>query len=72
VTQRDREARCEEAIYQREARRVDCEGSASLRAGSDQVFGDRIAFDLEAERLVISGDTRLVLAPREREESATR
>lgn len=71
VLQEDREARCNEAVYRREARRVDCSGDASLRDGEDRVTGREISFDLEAEKLVITGDTRLVLAPRKREETAT-
>lgn len=71
VLQEGREARCDRAVYLRAERRVDCRGSASLRKGDDSVTGEAIAFDLEAEKLVVSGDTRLVLAPRDREEKAT-
>jgi lipopolysaccharide transport protein LptA len=71
VEQRGREARCDEAVYLRQERRVDCTGNASLREGEDQVSGREIAFDLAAEKLVVTGETRLVLAPRSREETAT-
>ena len=45
--------------------------NATLREGEDRVTGRAIAFDLAAEKLVVTGDTRLVLAPRPREETAT-
>lgn len=74
VNQQDREARCDEAVYRRVERRVDCRGNASMQEGEDRVTGRSIAFDLAAEKLVVTGDTRLVLAPRARddgEETAT-
>ena len=42
--------------------------AAQLQRGEDRVTGDVIAFDMETQRLIVSGDTRLVLAPREPEE----
>jgi lipopolysaccharide transport protein LptA len=71
VLQRGREARCDRAVYRSETRRVDCRGTASLREGEDSVTGEAIVFDLEAEKLVVSGGTRLVLAPRDRQERGT-
>jgi len=71
VVQQGREARCDEAVYLRAERRLECAGNASLRDGDDQVSGRAIAFDLAAEKLMVTGETRLVLAPRTREETAT-
>lgn len=64
VLQRGREAHCDHAVYLRAERRIECSGSASLRKGDDSVTGRAISFDLARHKLVISGDTRLVLAPR--------
>lgn len=71
VLQGGREVRCDQAVYDRIARRVDCRGAASLRREGDRVTGEVIAFDLEAEKLVVSGGTRLTLAPRPHAETAT-
>jgi lipopolysaccharide transport protein LptA len=68
ITQQGREARCDRAEYRRLERRLDCRGAAQLQRGEDRVTGDVIAFDMETQRLIVSGDTRLVLAPREPEE----
>ena len=70
VTQKGREARCDRAEYRRPERRLDCRGAAQLQHGGDRVTGEMIAFDMETERLVVSGGTRLVLAPREQAESS--
>ena len=65
VTQGEREARCDRAVYHREARRVECSGRAELRDGDDRVRGEMIAFDLDAERVVVKGGTRLFFRPDE-------
>jgi lipopolysaccharide export system protein LptA len=65
VLQPGREARCERAVYHAGQRRVECSGQASLRKDRDTVTGEAIEFDLASERLVVSGGTRLTLAPRE-------
>jgi lipopolysaccharide transport protein LptA len=65
VRQKDREARCDVAEYHRTQRRLECRGSATLTQQEDRLSGDRIAFDLAAERLVVTGGSRLRLAPRE-------
>ena len=67
IDQPGREARCDEAVYDRIARRVDCRGAAQLQKGQDHLTGDEITFDLADERLVVTGNTKLVLAPREPE-----
>ena len=43
---------------------MECLGQASLARGGDTVTGETIEFDLASERLVVSGGTRLTLAPR--------
>lgn len=65
VLQRGREAHCDHAVYLRAERRIECSGAASLRKGDDSVTGSTISFDLAQRTLVVSGGTRLVLAPRE-------
>lgn len=70
VTQRDREALCDRAEYHRLERRLECRGSARLQQQDDHVVGDVIDFDLNAETLVVTGNTRLFLAPREPEAQA--
>jgi lipopolysaccharide export system protein LptA len=65
LTQGEREARCDRAVYHREARRVECLGRAELRDGDDRVRGEMIAFDLDAERVVVKGGTRLFFRPDE-------
>lgn len=65
VVQPGREALCQRAVYHAKQRRVECVGEASLRKDRDTVTGEAIEFDLASERLVVSGGTRLTLAPRE-------
>jgi lipopolysaccharide transport protein LptA len=71
IVQPGAEARCERAVYQAVRRRVECRGQASLRKDRDVVTGEAIEFDLASERLVVTGGTRLTLAPREPGETAT-
>ncbi len=71
VLQHGREVRCDRAVYDRIERRVDCRGTASLQREGDLVTGEAIEFDLAAEKLVVSGGTRLTLAPRQHAETAT-
>ena len=63
LTQGEREARCNRAVYHREARRVECSGQAELKDGDDRVHGETIAFDLDAETVVVTGSTRLFFRP---------
>jgi lipopolysaccharide transport protein LptA len=70
VLQADREARCDLAEYYRRERRLECRGDARLRQDEDRLSGDLISFDLAAERLVVTGGSRLTLAPREPGESS--
>lgn len=70
VLQANREARCAQAEYHHVERVLECRGDARLRQDEDRLSGDRIAFDLAAERLVVTGGSRLVLAPRKSGEVA--
>jgi lipopolysaccharide export system protein LptA len=55
----EREARCQLAVYQLQERRLTCEGDAVLRERDDQLEGERIAFDFGAQKVDVSGRTRL-------------
>jgi lipopolysaccharide export system protein LptA len=63
LTQGEREARCNRAVYHRGTRRVECSGQAELKDGDDHVRGEMIAFDLDAETVVVTGGTRLFFRP---------
>jgi lipopolysaccharide export system protein LptA len=63
LTQGEREARCNRAVYHRGAQRVECSGQAELKDGDDRVRGEMIAFDLDAETVVVTGGTRLIFRP---------
>jgi lipopolysaccharide export system protein LptA len=63
VARRGREARCDRATYQRSDRRVTCRGNAELREGDDRVTGALIEFDMDAERVVVSGGAAVVIHP---------
>jgi lipopolysaccharide export system protein LptA len=63
LTQGEREARCNRAVYHRGAQRVECSGQAELKDGDDRVRGEMIAFDLDAETVVVTGGTRLFFRP---------
>jgi lipopolysaccharide export system protein LptA len=55
------EARCDRATYDRSTRRVVCQGNAELREGGDRVSGAQIEFDIESERVVVSGGASVVI-----------
>ena len=57
------EARCDRATYDRSERRVVCQGHAELRRGGDRVTGARIEFDIDSERVVVSGGAAVVIQP---------
>jgi lipopolysaccharide export system protein LptA len=59
-TQGTREARCDRATYHRIQRRIECAGDAELWDGEDRVRGEMIAFDLDSEKVVVTGQTRLL------------
>ncbi len=60
-----REARCQEAIYYRIEGRLVCRGEAELREGGDLVRGQVIEFDVETDRVTVSGGASVLLTPQE-------
>jgi len=63
-----REARCDQASYDRKARRLVCRGGAELRDGEDRLSGEVIEFEIESDRVVVSGGASVLFHP-ERDES---
>ncbi len=63
VTQRDRQARCDEATYLRGEDRIVCRGGAELRQGCNRVRGEVIELDLASEHLVVNGNASAILYP---------
>ena len=63
VVQGTRQARCDEAIYLRSQERLVCEGNAELIDGDDRVAGERIEFDLAAEKVYVKGGATVLFNP---------
>jgi lipopolysaccharide transport protein LptA len=61
MAQGEREARCDEATYEREENLLICRGNAELRDGDDCVVGEWIEFDTEAETVNVKGGARVVI-----------
>lgn len=61
LSQDDRGARCQKAVYERAKQRIVCQGEARLHDGSDTVEGTAIEFDLASDRVFVRGGTRLSL-----------
>jgi len=61
VAQGDRNARCDQAIYLRDARVLRCSGKAELREGCDRVRGEEIRFDLATERVKVLGAASVLI-----------
>ena len=55
---------CARATYHRAGRRIECTGGAQLRQGADRVSGQTVEFDLAADRVTVTGRTRLQLGAR--------
>jgi lipopolysaccharide transport protein LptA len=70
VTQRDRQARCDEATYVRSASLLTCTGRAELRQRCDVVRGSEIAFDLDADRVRVLGAASVVIHPQRDQDEA--
>jgi len=66
----EREARCQQAEYQLRERRLACEGDAVLQEREDRLEGERIAFDFGAQKVDVSGRTRLSVQSLRRERDA--
>jgi lipopolysaccharide export system protein LptA len=67
ISQGERQARCERAVYSQPPRRVECEGNAEMWDGRARVRGDVITLDLDAETVDVTGRTRLVVRPADSE-----
>ena len=61
MTQGDREARCDEATYERAEDRLICRGNAELHDGEDCVTGQRIEFDTATETVNVKGEARVFI-----------
>lgn len=61
MTQGEREARCDEAIYERAEDLLVCRGNAELRDGEDCVAGQKIEFDTAAETVNVKGGARVFI-----------
>ena len=63
LAQEGREARCERAIYRAAPHRIECVGGDLLDSG-DAVAGEVISFDLDEDRVTVTGRARLRLSQR--------
>lgn len=63
VDQGERQARCDRAIYLRDAQRLTCIGHAELVQGCDIVRGQSIRFDLADDRALVEGAASIVIRP---------
>jgi lipopolysaccharide transport protein LptA len=63
VHQGDRRARCDVATYDRAEQLVICRGHAELVENCDRVRGQEIRFDLEGERVRVTGAPSVVIHP---------
>ena len=61
VVQGDRRARCEEAVYERGPYTIVCRGKAEVLQACDRVRGEEIEFDLERERVRVTGAASVVI-----------
>ena len=63
VVQGERHAVCDRADYERDAQVIVCRGHAELFEGCDHVRGEKIHFDLEGERVRVTGGPSVVIYP---------
>jgi len=63
VDQGDRSARCDQAVYLRDAQQLRCTGHAELVQGCDTVRGESIQFDLQDDRARVEGAASIVIRP---------
>jgi len=61
MTQGEREARCDEATYERDEEMLICRGNAELREGDDCVAGEWIEFDTAGETVNVKGGATVVI-----------
>lgn len=67
IVQNDRRAKCDRAVYLREANRLTCSGRAELVQGCDIIRGASIEFDLAGERARVEGAASIVIQPKKEE-----
>jgi len=65
IVQDDRRAKCDRAVYRREASRLTCSGHAELVQGCDIVRGRSIVFDLAGDQARVEGAASIVIHPEE-------
>lgn len=63
VDQGDRRAKCDRAVYLREAQQLTCTGHAELVQGCDTVRGESIQLDLQDDRARVEGAASIVIRP---------
>ena len=63
INQGERKARCDKAIYSREAQQLTCKGHAELIQGCDVVRGESIEFDLAGDQARVQGAASIVIRP---------
>lgn len=63
IDQGDRRAKCDRAIYLREAHLLTCHGHAELVQGCDIVRGESIEFDLAGDQARVEGAASIVIHP---------
>ena len=61
IVQNDRRAKCDRAIYLREANRLTCSGHAELVQGCDIIRGESIEFDLAGDQARVEGAASIVI-----------
>jgi lipopolysaccharide transport protein LptA len=67
IVQNDRHAKCDRAVYLREANRLTCSGRAELMQGCDIIRGRLIEFDLAGDQARVEGAASIVIQPKEKE-----
>ena len=72
VTQMDRRASCEEAVYDRSQNRIVMEGNPVIRQGQNEVRGKRVIFFVAENRSVVEGGeggrVKVTLVPEKKEQ----
>lgn len=63
VEQGERNAKCEQATYERKLQTIVCRGKAEVVQGCDRVRGREIEFDLEQERVRVRGAASVLIRP---------
>ncbi len=63
VSQGDRRARCDEAVYHRSTHTIVCRGEAEVLQGCDRMRGAEIEFDLDTDRVRVMGAAFVEIRP---------